>query len=382
VSGNKLRRLLRWLKIVAYLSLDSLLCIPVRRKPLVLIVRLDGIGDFFLWLQSGAVDITRFAAEGHGRTVLLANQAWSDYARGLGVWDEVLDLQPERFISSLTYRLFHMARIRLLGAALLIQPRAARLLLQEDAIARVSGAICKIGTTGTIVNTDLLMKKWGDSFYDRLLAVSQDRALHETVRNEQFVTGLTGKASRRFTLPEARHAPDAARIVVALGAGWKGRVWPVEKLASLLRHIVEKRQTPEIVLLGTIGDRELGARLNALVGGGLISKVGDTTLAQYVELIASAGMVICNDSSAYHIAMALSRKTICFLGGGHYGWFAPYPQPAGAADNARVLSVPMDCFWCNWHCRFPRSVDGAVRCVGAISVESAIGAYEALSQNP
>ncbi len=67
---------LRSMRTVAYLLLDSL-CQLRRVKPgnTAIIVRLDAIGDFFMWLQSGAVEIAKHA-RGEGRhSVILANSA-------------------------------------------------------------------------------------------------------------------------------------------------------------------------------------------------------------------------------------------------------------------------------------------------------------------
>jgi ADP-heptose:LPS heptosyltransferase len=155
-------------------------------------------------------------------------------------------------------------------------------------------------------------------------------------------------------------------------------MWPIEKYAQLALHILRTCPGTRIELLGGPRDINLGRRLELIVGEKLIDKIGKTTLEQFVDSIGAADLVITNDSSAYHIAMAFGTKVLCFLGGGHFGWFAPYPATGGRAATARVLYVPMDCYWCNWKCRFPRTADGAVLCVDSISVASAIESLDAL----
>jgi ADP-heptose:LPS heptosyltransferase len=115
-----------------------------------------------------------------------------------------------------------------------------------------------------------------------------------------------------------------------------------------------------------------------IVGGGVQNLVGKTALHEFVDAIAAAALVICNDSSAFHIAMALQKRVICILGGGHFGWFAPYPPGHPSSPTARVLSYPMECFWCNWVCKYPRGSGGAFRCVDSIPVRAAIDSLESL----
>src|SRR6185437_9671419 len=115
--------LCRAIRICVYLALDSIARFrPVTRSDVVVVLRLDAIGDFFIWMQSGAVEISRYAREAHGRSVLLANSAWAEYAASTGLWDQVIDVSPIRLMRNPAYRLRLMWRVRGLGAKLLIQP--------------------------------------------------------------------------------------------------------------------------------------------------------------------------------------------------------------------------------------------------------------------
>jgi ADP-heptose:LPS heptosyltransferase len=143
-----------------------------------------------------------------------------------------------------------------------------------------------------------------------------------------------------------------------------------------------RREYPlvRLLLLGTSADSKVAARLQELAQIDVENRVGATDLSEYVAAIAASNLVICNDTSAYHIAMALGRRVLCFLGGGHFGWFAPYP-PA-YSSNAIVLSTAMECFWCNWECRYPREAGGAFRCVASIPVEAAVRSISLLMGGP
>lgn len=367
----------RSLLIVLRLALDSL-CkfVPVRKRNVAVVVRLDAIGDFFLWMQSGALDVSEYAKGGGCKSILVANHLWADYARGTPLWDEVWAVDPARLTRDMLYRLALFVRVRRLGARVFIQPRAGRIFLQEDAIARITGADLRIGNAGTLANITPRLRARGNRFYNRLIRVDETRTVHEIVRNDQFVLGLTGRCSRPFELSTTAGLRRDPSVALVLGAGHIGRVWPVEKFARLLQHVRSRHPTFRIVLLGTEADLSMAGRLQQLCDRGLESRVGKTSLEEYVAAIAAASLVICNETSAYHIAMSYRRKVLCLLGGGHYGLFAPYP--ADRSDRAITLSVPMECFGCNWKCKYPPESGGAHRCVASISVDTAIGAVDAL----
>jgi len=335
-----------------------------------------------MWLQSGAADVAEFARQSNRNSVIVANWAWAEYARHLGLWDQVIGVNPVKLMRNPFYRLFILGKVRRLGAVLLVQPRAARVYLQEDEIARISGVPMRIGNRGTVVHLSAFFVWFGNRCYDRLIAVNQSSDVHETIRNDEFVRALTGRLSVPFNLRKMHAVASNNVVSVAMGAGEIGRVWPMEKYAKLIQHICETRHSCEILLLGAAADHALAGELEKRIGGNARNVVGKTTLREYVDNLATSGVIICNDSSAFHIAMALQKTVICFLGGGHFGWFAPYPAGAVGAAKATVLSVPMECFWCNWNCEFPRGLGGAFRCVDAISIKMAIDAFEAIPDFP
>jgi hypothetical protein len=365
--------------VAATVCVDSIcLVIPAAKRDVAIVVRLDAIGDFFIWLQSGAVDVVNYARSAGYRTVLIANSIWADYARELGLWDEVVGIDPGRFTWNLRYRVSCLCRIRRIGARLLIQPRSARVFLQEDEVARISGAPQRIGSAGTLLNTNKILSKFGARFYHQLIEVSQCRDVHETIRNNDFIVGLTGKVCSRLVLPVMSRFAGRKVVAVALGAGWSGRVWPVERLGRLIEYIARSQPSLKIVLLGMASDRPTARELMQAVDCELENYVGETGLGQFIEFVAESWLTICNDSSAYHIAMAFDRNVLCFLGGGHFSWFAPYPASRGRTASAQVLYVKMPCYWCNWNCKYPRTSSGAFRCVDAISLEEAIRAVQPL----
>ena len=95
-------------------------------------------------------------------------------------------------------------------------------------------------------------------------------------------------------------------------------------------------------------------------------------LPALVDLVSSAALVVTAETSTAHIAAALNRPALVIIGGGHYGWFAPWRRSA-----AQVwLTKPLPCFNCNWHCPYPKPL--CLTEITTAQVESATS--EALGQ--
>jgi len=369
------------LLFAAALALDSVCrLVPRRAGGQAVVVRVDAVGDHFLWLRTGAVDVSRYARAVAGRVVLVASPAVAPYARQSGLWDEVLEIQELRFLFNPVYRLRMLCRVRRLGAGLLIQPRASRALWLEDAIARVCGIPYRIGSTGTLLRANETQRRWGGRYYSRLIAIDDDARAHESLRNEQFARGLTGYSPTALELKRPAAATvSETTVLVALGAGVRGRVWPIHKLAKLVTHISRAYPGVRVVVAGTKADALDADRLLRLSNVSFESRVANTNLRQFVELVASSDVTICNESAAYHIARAYGRHVVCLLGGGHYGTFAPYPTSFSAREGScRDVTVQMSCFGCNWRCIHRRPRSGAYKCIDEITAEAAIAAVDAV----
>jgi ADP-heptose:LPS heptosyltransferase len=354
--------------------------VPRRAGGQAVVVRVDAVGDHFLWLRTGALDISRYARAEAGRVVLITSPAVAPYARESGLWDEVLEIQELRFLFNPVYRLRMLCRVRRLGAGLLIQPRASRALWLEDAVARVCGIPCRIGSTGTLLRANATQRRWGDRYYSRLIAIDERARTHESSRNVQFAQGLTGHLPTALQLerPVARAARHTT-LLVALGAGARGRVWPIEKLAKVVTHVSRAHPGVRVVVAGTKADALDADRLRQLSNVPLESRVGDTNLREFIELVASSEVTICNESAAYHIARAYGRHVVCLLGGGHYGTFVPYPTSwFNQEGSCHDVAVQLSCFGCNWRCIHPRPKSGAYRCIDEITAEAAIAAVDAV----
>ena len=67
----------------------------------LILPRLDGIGDFWLWLPLVATLKKAFPDR---KIHLLANSLWADLARFTGLFDKITPLVPQKLLRSPTYR--------------------------------------------------------------------------------------------------------------------------------------------------------------------------------------------------------------------------------------------------------------------------------------
>ena len=161
---------------------------------------------------------------------------------------------------------------------------------------------------------------------------------HEVLRALEVV-GLAGAlpvdleprlrlSEREQSLRRQAAAPGAPRIVVLHpGATDPRRRWPTASFAALATALAA--DGAEVVVVGDASETALAAEILAGVPAALAARVhstaGRSSMAQLVDLLLAAALVVANDSGPRHLAAALGTPTV-----GIY-WF-------GNAVNAGALS--------------------------------------------
>lgn len=375
-----LRRLARYMFFYAADALVKIFGRSTTSAPQLLLVRLDAIGDFVIWLDAAKAFRSLYPSQ---HTVLCVNSAVYDLARLLPHWDEVVEVDLKRFSHSFRYRFKLLLQLRKRGFDAVIQPTFSRVFLHGDAIVRATGATHRVGSIGDLTNTRPILKRISDGWYTKLVPAAPG-AMMELERNAEFIRNLSGRLfhAELPRLPKLEDLPDALKVrspyfVIFPGASWSGRQWPVSKFSQIAATLHQaKGWVP--VLCGGPGDRL--ACQNVMDESGVSCAVnlgGLTNLAGLTELLRSAALLISNETSAVHIAVAVSTPTVCVLGGGHYGRFMPYPADIDRGDSV-VAIHPMSCYNCNWHCTQPHVAGGPVPCIANVTVKSVLERIEAV----
>lgn len=133
---------------------------------------------------------------------------------------------------------------------------------------------------------------------------------------------------------------DAQPIVAVVpGARWETKVWPPERFAETIATLQRESDTT-CILLGGPDERDLCTRIAESATVPTINLAGRTTLPQLAALIQRADTVLCHDSGAMHLAVALDRPLVCITGPTNPKRTGPYRRPED------VLRLDLDCSPC------------------------------------
>ena len=348
-----------------------------KRKEGVLLVRLDLIGDFVLWLDSAQAYRHLYPNK---KITLVVNSACADLAMTQPHWDEVIGVNVQRLRTDFGYRLRTLIRLRWRNIAIAIQPTFSRELIGDLAL-RSTRAPERIGYTGDTNNILATQKAQTDSWYSKLI-VNEPSCTMELNINAHFVRELgyndflsdvpvlarttTLSTNLRFSKPY---------VVIAPGASWQPKMWPIDNFAELIRQLGSQFDI-QFLLCGDKNDYALCDTLAQKVRlDNLTNLAGKTSLSELVEIIRSATLVISNDSSSVHIAAATGTPVVCVLGGGHFGRFLPYKiEHSIRAPLPVILVNQMVCFGCRWLCKFTPLHENVVPCISNVTLHDAVHA--------
>ena len=269
----------------------------------VLIIRLDHLGDFVLWLDSAK----EYRKIYHGkRLTLLVNANWYDFAKSLPYWDEVIGLDTMKFRLNPWYRLKMLLWVRKQGFEIAICPRHSVKFTLEPPIVAISGAQQKIVCEGSFP-----IEK--QNYFTRSIPMRPD--VHELIRNADFLRGL-GRDNFKSTIPSFQTSHRLPRkicheIVVCPCSFRKRKEWPLKKFITLMHRLYGET----ILVCNNIPIKNLPSHVRDLTGR--------TELMEFIEIISNAKLVIANDSAAIHLAAALDVPSIC-IGAEVFGRFQPY----------------------------------------------------------
>jgi len=163
--------------------------------------------------------------------------------------------------------------------------------------------------------------------------------------------------------------PGAPYAVLNPGSNEYGRRWPMAKYLELAKRLRDKGLG--VVLVGGKGE------VAATGDNDIIDLSGKTTLAQLLDILNHAALVVSNDTGPAHLSIALGTPSVVIVGGGHFGCFVPYPDQA-CPDTARFVYEKMDCYHCFWNCPKRATNTDSFPCVEAVSMDAVWDAAEQL----
>ena len=376
---NLLKPFLIFIKSLLFFLFDSLALwkIPSQQPnelELVFLIRQVGIGDFVMWLDTAKEYRNIFPPDKY-KIVLAGNKIWCDLAEELPYWDEKLMIDVKQFKTFSKYRWDFLRKVRNLGVQISIQPTFSREFYHGDALVRASGALRKVSSAGDMANRNWLKKFIADSWNTELIPASTE-TLTELERNAEFYSGLSDSPHltrypkldiQEFWLSSKWKDKTFYILVPGTSGSVAGKEWPSAFFSDLATKVF--RQTGwEGVICGTKQEYSLAEQILKQSDSPLQNLCGQTTLVELAGLLSQSRLTISNDTGPVFLSSAVGTLSVCILGGGHFGRFAPYPDLPGQTNHLKTVSHKMPCYGCNWECIFPIIKGEPTPCISKISV--------------
>lgn len=340
----------------------------------LLVIRLDGFGDFALYLPEALALRERYPSSEY-HLAFCANAAWCAIAEKLLPFDDFIPLSPQRYVADMAYRRTMNRRIAEGNYGQVLQPRFFREPLVEDRIALAAGA--GRGTAFKVGETHLhaaLGRRLEKTLYDNVVACGA--AWHESRRNRAFsaALGVTGAVSRPELPPPLADWPRHTYIVVLPGSGKGARAaWPPERWGEALAGV-----DMPCAVAGTAEEEPLVTPAARGIGARAVPLAGRLSAWDLARLLANARAVVGNDTGGIHFAAHFGVPALAVTGGGHHGCYYPYPEmfTPEYVRAPRFANVELPCYGCRWQCT--RASAGVFPCMSAVTVSAVAEAVKGL----
>ena len=251
----------------------------------------------------------------------------------------------------------HELRARKYDAALDLQG-----LFKSAAIVAQSGARLRLGTANmregsAYVSHPIKGAHASGHIVERYLDVA--RALGCRVDEVCFPVAVSpAEAASADALLIAEGVREDHRFaVLAIGANWPNKRWPVKYFAVLADWLYSEKLIPVLVGGGRL-DESLVRDIEALTEVPPVNLVGRTSLKKLAHIFKRADLVLGGDTGPVHLAAGLGTKTVMLMGPTDANRNGPYGQQQNA------MEIPRSCKAC-WKRRCPKGLD----CLAILSVE-------------
>ena len=133
----------------------------------------------------------------------------------------------------------------------------------------------------------------------------------------------------------ARELPGSGPVLIlAPGASSPHKMWPAADFAAVGQRFI-KSHGARVVILTTAKERPLAQIIQTKIPGPTWASNGEIDLLQVAGLIASADLVLANDSGLYNLGQALNRPTLSLGGPQGPVDYSPLPDHKAEMINLR-----------------------------------------------
>jgi len=367
IKNRKLFRLTRFvlLKLPAVFRFFALFRKPAKR---LLLIKTDAIGDYVIFRNF--IEILKKSEKYRDYQIdLLGNKIWRDL-------NEAYDKQylnetyfidnPNSFYEAPLKTLKQGWQLFKKRYEVVLHPTYTRLFM-TDGFAALTAAKQIIGYESDNEGIFPRYKKKTDKFYTRLLPLPQENYF-EFNRNVFFFETVLGEKIGLKVPYISTNIGTKNGIAILPGAGAFKRGWEGDKFLELIKRLLQQTNEPIFLIGGPSEVRHGEFLMQNLPAGSIENRINKTTLPQLIDTIAGSSLLIANETSAIHMAVATQTPSVCILGGGHFERFAPYP--AGTPNTPVCVYEKMPCYYCNWICIYKTEANEPFPCISAVTLEN------------
>jgi heptosyltransferase-2 len=132
---------------------------------------------------------------------------------------------------------------------------------------------------------------------------------------------------------------DTTPVIFCPGAEFgPAKRWPSHHFANLAQKLGST--SDPVWIMGSAADKAVGDAIVQSAHGCAINLCGRTSLEQAIDLIATARLVVSNDSGLMHVAAALDRPLLAL-----YGSSSPAYTPP-LSTHAKIVTMNVECSPC------------------------------------
>ncbi len=187
---------------------------------------------------------------------------------------------------------------------------------------------------GILNDVRILDKKQYPLMVQRYLALEEPRVDYQNFYPHLQVEPVM----REITLKKYRISTEKPLLMLCPGAQYgASKRWPTEYFSKVAGYYLNENW--QVAILGGKDEKSLVDAINALLSTPALD-LTMTTLAEAIDLMSMANVVVSNDSGLMHVACALDRKVIAI-----YGSSSPDFTPP-LSEKAAVLSKSLPCKPC------------------------------------
>ncbi|WP_430010023.1 lipopolysaccharide heptosyltransferase II [Methylophaga lonarensis] len=174
----------------------------------------------------------------------------------------------------------------------------------------------------------------------RFVALAQPAADARTPPAYQKPHMIAARSATTIDPPRIEHQQ---RLILCPGAEFgPAKQWPAAHYADLAVDFIEMGW--QVLIMGSKADASTGdeicAHVDPALRSSLINLCGRTQLAEAIDLIDTADVVVSNDSGLMHIAAALQKPLIAIYGPTSTAFTPPL------SELAQIVQLPIECSPC------------------------------------